>query len=168
MIFLACFRFTMAPSICLLSNEHEVVHHVLWQSLELLPQNRILRCDSDRACVEVALAHHDTTHSNERCRGKAEALGSQQCSDDHITTSAELSISLQSHATTKAVQHQGLVSLGQADFPRSACVLDACPLGCTSATITSTDQDVVCLHVATETFQEMCEPSEIRVYLQSA
>ena len=45
---------------------------------ELGPQLRVLRRDADRAGVEVADAHHDAAHDDERRGGEAELLGAHQ------------------------------------------------------------------------------------------
>mmetsp|Transcript_33722 Transcript_33722/g.75712 ORF Transcript_33722/g.75712 Transcript_33722/m.75712 type:complete len:466 (+) Transcript_33722:2942-4339(+) len=129
----------------LLSHKHEVVHHMLRHALELLSQHGVLCGNANRTGVEMALPHHDATHGNQRRRGKAEALGSQKCRDHHVPTCAELTIRLQSHTPTEAVEHQGLMRLCQTNFPRGPCMLDASPLGCTSPTVAAADQNVVCL-----------------------
>src|SRR5262245_55741287 len=54
-----------------LGNEEEIVDDVFRGSSELLAQLRILRRDADRACVQVALAHHDAAGRNERRRREA-------------------------------------------------------------------------------------------------
>ena len=51
---------------CLLGDHEEVVDHVLRLALELLPKVRILSGDSYRAGVQMAFAHHDAAHGDER------------------------------------------------------------------------------------------------------
>mmetsp|Transcript_17676 Transcript_17676/g.41550 ORF Transcript_17676/g.41550 Transcript_17676/m.41550 type:complete len:260 (+) Transcript_17676:2909-3688(+) len=127
----------------LLSHKHEVVDNVLRQTLKLLPQNWILRCNADRTGVEVALAHHDAAHGNERCSGKAKPLCAKKCCNHHITARPELAISLQGHTAPQAIENQGLMCFGQTNLPWSPGMLDARPLGGSSTTIAAADQDVV-------------------------
>jgi hypothetical protein len=55
----------------------EEVDHVLRSSCELLAQLRILSSNTNRACVQVALAHKDTAHGDERSCGKAPFFGTK-------------------------------------------------------------------------------------------
>jgi hypothetical protein len=61
----------------LFSNEEEEVDDVLGLAGELLAEFRILSRDTNRAGVEMALAHHDAAHRDERCGGEAELFGPQ-------------------------------------------------------------------------------------------
>ena len=60
-----------------LSNEEEIVDHMLWCAFESLAQYRILSGNAHRAGVEVAFAHHDAASSNQRRCGKAELICAQ-------------------------------------------------------------------------------------------
>mmetsp|Transcript_62362 Transcript_62362/g.174233 ORF Transcript_62362/g.174233 Transcript_62362/m.174233 type:complete len:1082 (+) Transcript_62362:2016-5261(+) len=127
----------------LLRDQHQVVHDVLRHTFELLAEDGVLRGDAHRAGVEVALPHHDAAHGDEGGCGEAEALGPEQRSDHHVAARAQLAVGLQGHAPTEAVQHQGLVRLREADFPRGAGVLDARPLRRAGAAVAPADEDVV-------------------------
>ena len=56
--------------------------------------------------VGMALAHHDAAEGNERGRGEAKLLGTQEGSNRHITSSAELAVNLKMKATGGEVSHQ--------------------------------------------------------------
>ena len=113
----------------LFSNEQEIVHNVLGKPFEFLPQHRVLAAgtmspavqngltcgevgtvwvlggNAYGASVEVALAHHDAAHSDERGSGKAKSLRAQQGRNDHIPARAQLAIRFQGHAAPEAVEH---------------------------------------------------------------
>mmetsp|Transcript_89151 Transcript_89151/g.212861 ORF Transcript_89151/g.212861 Transcript_89151/m.212861 type:complete len:217 (-) Transcript_89151:3518-4168(-) len=89
----------------LFSNEQEIVHNVLGKPFEFLPQHRVLGGNAYGASVEVALAHHDAAHSDERGSGKAKSLRAQQGRNDHIPARAQLAIRFQGHAAPEAVEH---------------------------------------------------------------
>ena len=61
----------------LFSHKVEVVHHMLRLPLEPPAQLRILGCDTHRAGVQMAFAHHDAAHCNERHCCKAKLLRAQ-------------------------------------------------------------------------------------------
>src|SRR3954462_10605541 len=60
----------------LISNIIKEVDDMLRGAFKLLSQNGILGSYSNRACIQVTLAHHDAPHSNQRCRGKPPLFGS--------------------------------------------------------------------------------------------
>ena len=66
--------------------------------VELCAQRRVLRGDADRAGVQVALAHHDAAHGDQRHGGKTELLGAQQRSDGDVASGLQLAVSLYAHA----------------------------------------------------------------------
>jgi hypothetical protein len=107
-----------------LGDEEEVVDDVLGLALEALAQHRVLRGDADGAGVEVALAHHDAASRDQRRGGEAELVGAEQCADDDVSAGAQAAVDLHRDARAQTVQHQRLVGLGEADFPRRAGMLD--------------------------------------------
>jgi hypothetical protein len=127
----------------LVGNIVEEVDDVLGSSSELLAKLRILGSDTNRASVQMALAHEDTAHSDERSGSKAPFFSTKQTSQGNITTSLELAISLDNNTTTKIVKYQSLVSLSQTQLPRETSVLDTSPSRGTSTTIVTRDQDVI-------------------------
>src|SRR6266567_4297058 len=62
----------------LFRDEEKEIDHVLGLPFELLAQHRILRGDSHRAGVEMALTHHDTAHGDQGSRGESELFSAQQ------------------------------------------------------------------------------------------
>ena len=93
-------------------------------ALELLAQRRILRGDAHRTGVQVALAHHDAAHGDQRRGGEAELLGAQQRGDGDVAAGLQLAVGLHADAAAQIVQHQHLLRFGQPELPRDARVLD--------------------------------------------
>jgi hypothetical protein len=107
-----------------LGDEEEVVHHVFRLALELGAQHRILGGDADRAGVQVALAHHDAAFDHQRRGRETDFVGAQHGGDDDVAAGLHLAVGLHADAAAQAVQHQGLLRFGQAQFPRRAGMLD--------------------------------------------
>ena len=103
-----------------LGNEEEEVDDVLRRAGEALAQHRVLRRHADRAGVQMTLAHHDAAGGDQRRGGEAELVGPQQRADHHVPAGAQTAIDLHRDAAAQAVQHQGLLRLRQADFPRAS------------------------------------------------
>ena len=118
---------------------------MLWLARELLAQLGVLRGHAHGAGVEVALAHHDAAFHHQRSGGKAEFIRAQQRADDDVTTGLHLAVGLHADAAAQAVEHQGLLGFGQADFPRAARVLDGRPGRSARAAIVPCDHHVVAL-----------------------
>ena len=92
--------------------------------LELGAQRRILRGDAHRAGIQMALAHHDAAHGDQRRGGEAELFRAQQRGDGHVAAGLQLAIGLHADAAAQIVHHQHLLRFGEAQFPRDAGVLD--------------------------------------------
>ena len=58
-------------------DEEKEIDHVLGLAHELLAEFRVLRRHAHRTRIQVALAHHDAAHRNQRHRGKSEFLRAQ-------------------------------------------------------------------------------------------
>jgi hypothetical protein len=127
----------------LVGNIVEEVDNMFGSTGELLSELRVLSGDTNRAGVQMALAHKDTAHGDKRSSGKAPFLSTKETSKGNITTSLELSISLDNDTTTKIVEDQSLVSLSQTQLPRKTSVLDTSPSRSTSTTIVTRDQNVI-------------------------
>ena len=72
----------------------------------------------------MADAHHDAAHHDERRGGKTKFLRAEQRGDGHVAAGLQLAVGLDVNAAAQIVQHERLVRLGQAEFPRAARVLD--------------------------------------------
>ena len=107
-----------------LGNEEEKVDDMLRLAGKAFAQYRVLCGDTDRAGIEMTLAHHDAALNHQRRGGKSELIGAQQRADEHIANSFHLAIRLDTNATTKTIQHQRLLRLGEAELPRRAGMLD--------------------------------------------
>ena len=126
-----------------LSDEEEVIHHVLGLAGKFLTQHRVLRGHAHRTGVEVAFAHHDAAFDHQRRGGKTEFIRAQQCANRYIATSFHLTVGLHANASAQAVQHQGLLGFGQTDFPGAASVFDGRPRRRACATVVSGDHHVI-------------------------
>ena len=110
--------------------------------VELRAQHRILRGDADRAGVEVALAHHDAAHGDQRRGGEAELLGAEQRGDGDVAAGLQLAVGLHADAAAQIVHHEHLLRFGEAEFPGNAGVLDGGERRSAGAAIVSPrDQD---------------------------
>mmetsp|Transcript_51252 Transcript_51252/g.116742 ORF Transcript_51252/g.116742 Transcript_51252/m.116742 type:complete len:220 (-) Transcript_51252:3061-3720(-) len=104
-----------------------------------------LGSDAHGAGVQVALPHHVATHGNQWSSGEPEELSAEQRSNNHIATVPQLAVGLQRHTPAQTVEHESLVGLGQAEFPRAPSVLDSGPSGRPGASVVAGDQDVISL-----------------------
>ena len=91
---------------------------------EALAQLGVLGGHADGAGVEMADPHHHAAAHDERCGGEAELLGAEQGGDHHVPPRLELAVDLHDDAVAQAVQHQGLLGLGQAELPGRPGVLE--------------------------------------------
>ncbi len=114
---------------------------VLGLAAELLRGARILRGDARRAGVQMADAHHDAADGDERAGGETEFLGAEQGGDDDIAAGLQLAVGLDGDAAAQIVENEGLVGLGEAEFPGEARVLDGGQRGGAGAAVVSGDQD---------------------------
>ena len=94
------------------------IDHVLGLALEFLAKFRVLRRHAHRAGVQVALAHHDAAHRNQRRGGKSKFLRAQQRGDRHVAAGLQLAVHLQPHAAAQVVHHQHLLRFGKPQVPR--------------------------------------------------
>ena len=124
----------------LLGDEEEEVDDVLRLPGKALAQHRVLRGDAHRAGIEVALAHHDAAHGDQRRGGKAELLGAQQRGDGHVAPGLQLAVGLHANAAAQIVQQQHLLRFRQAKFPGNAGVLDGTERRCAGAAAVAADQ----------------------------
>ena len=106
-------------------------------------QHRVLRGDADRAGVEMAFAHHDAAHRNQRRSGEAELFGAEQSGNHHVAPGLQLSVGLHPDAAAQIVEQQHLLRLGKPKLPRNARVLDGAERRCAGASAIAADQDYV-------------------------
>ena len=103
-----------------LRDEPHEIHDVLRVAGEPLAQLRVLRGHADRTGVQMANAHHDAAEHDERRGGKTKFLRAEQRGDGHVAARLHLAVGLDVNAAAEIVQHQRLVRLGHAEFPRRA------------------------------------------------
>ena len=84
---------------------------------EPLAQHGVLRGDADRAGVEVAFAHHDAAHRDQRRGRKAEFFGAEQRGNGDVAAGLQLAVGLHADAAAQIVQQQHLLRFGQAQAP---------------------------------------------------
>ena len=108
-----------------LRDEAHEVHGVGGIAGEVFAEFGILRGHAHRAGVFVANAHHDAAERDERRGGETEFLGTEKRGDGDIAAGLELAIGLHRDTAAEVVQNEGLVGLGETEFPRHARVLDA-------------------------------------------
>ena len=131
----------------LFRDEEEEVDDVLGLAGELRAQHRILRGHADRAGVEVALAHHDATFGHERRGREAELVGPEHRADDDVAPRLHLAVDLHDDAAAQPVEHERLLRLGEAEFPRRARVLDRRDRRRARAAVVTRDRDVIGLRL---------------------
>ena len=95
------------------------------EPVNFLRSSGILRRDAHRAGVQVADAHHDAAHHDQRRRGEAVLLGAEQRADHHVAPGLHLAVHLHDDAVAQLVEHEHLLRFRQAQLPRQARVLQA-------------------------------------------
>lgn len=93
----------------------------------------------------MALAHHDAAHSDKRCGGKAPFLRAKQTGNSNVTSSANLTISLDNDTIAKIIEHERLMGLRETKLPRQTRVFDASPLRRTGAAVMTGNSYMICL-----------------------
>ena len=102
-----------------------------------------MRGDTDRAGIEVTLAHHDATFHHQRCGGETKFIRAQQCADHHIAPRFDLAVDLHRDAAAQAIQHQRLLRFSEPQLPRCARVFDGRDRGRASTAVVPRDGDVI-------------------------
>ena len=106
----------------ILGHEKEKVDDVFGLALEFLAQFRILGRHPHRAGIQMAFAHHDAAHGDQRSRGKSELFRSQHRGNGHVPAGLQFPIHLHAHTAAQIVHHQHLLRFGKPQFPGDACV----------------------------------------------
>ncbi len=122
-------------------NVEQEINHVLGLAREFLAQLRILRRDAHRASIQVAFAHHDAAHGDQRRGGKSEFLGAQQRGDRDVAPGLQLAVHLHAHAAAQIVHHQDLLRLGKPEFPGNSRVADRADRRSAGPAIVAADED---------------------------
>lgn len=73
----------------LLSQHEEIVNYMFRFAFKFLPEDRVLRSNTNRTSIQVALAHHSTSQHNQRGCAEAKFICSQQCGHHNIKTWAQ-------------------------------------------------------------------------------
>ena len=105
-------------------NEVEEVFNVFRLTGKALTEFRILRCNTHRALVRVALSIHHAAKANEQVRCKAKFFGTEEGCDHHVTARLELAIDLEFHAATQVIEDKCLFRFGNTEFPRKTSMLN--------------------------------------------
>ena len=108
---------------------------------EAFPQDWILCCHAHRAGIEMADPHHDAAAHDERCSREAEFLRPEEGGDDDVTARLELAVSLNDNPVAQAVDHEGLLGLGQAELPWGASMLERGQRRGASTAVVAGDED---------------------------
>ena len=124
-------------------DEEEVIHHMLGLAREFLAQIGVLRCNTHRAGIQMAFAHHDAAFHDQRRGGKTEFIRTQQRADSHVTSGFHLTIGLHAHTAAQAVQHQCLLGFCQTDLPRATAMFDRRPRRCARTTVMTCNHHMV-------------------------
>ncbi len=125
------------------SDEFHEVDGVLGIAGKVFAEARVLRGDADRAGVQMADAHHDATERDEGSGAKPELLGAEQRGDDDVASGFQLAVGFDGDAAAQVVEDQGLVGLGEAQFPWKTGVFDRGLGRSARAAVEPADQDLV-------------------------
>ena len=124
-------------------DEEEVIDHVFWSAGEARTQDRVLSRHADGAGVEVAFAHHDAADRDERRRRESELICAQQRADSDVPASAQAAVDLHRDPPAQLIQHQRLLRLCEADFPRRSGVRQRRKGRCARAAFKARDRHMV-------------------------
>src|SRR5215475_4771656 len=102
-----------------------------------------LRSNARRTGVEMALTCHVAPQCHQCSGPKSELLRSEQSSNYNVARGAQSAVNPQTNAAAESIAHQGLLRLGQAEFPRCASVLNAAQWRCACSARVSGDNDVI-------------------------
>ena len=102
----------------------EQLHHLFRRALKFRTQVVTLGTDADRTGVGMALAHHDTTHGDQRrCADTIFIRTKHRCHDD-ITAGFQPAIRAQHHLVAQIIHRQYLMHFRQPHFPGQAGIFD--------------------------------------------
>ena len=108
-----------------IGDEAEEILHELGLPVEFLPKFRVLGGDADGAGVQMAHAHHNAAHDDERRGGKPEFIRTQKSAHDDVAPCLHLPVHLDGHPVAQPVEHEDLLGFRKPQFPGGARVEDA-------------------------------------------
>ena len=104
--------------------EGDQIDDLICRPGELVSQRLILRANTHRAGVRLALPHHDAAHRDQSGGTDAIFFRTHHGRHHDIAARAQPAISAQCHPFTQIVHGQNLMRLGQTHFPRQAGKFD--------------------------------------------
>ena len=81
--------------------------------------------DTDRAGIEVTLSHHDAAQCDQRGGGESIFLSTEQRGNHNVPPRLQLTIRLDTDATSQVIFDKGLMRFRKPQFPRQTRVFDA-------------------------------------------
>ena len=106
-------------------------------SAETFSKLRILSCNTNRTSIQVADAHHNTSHCYKRSCCKSKLFCSKDCCNRNITTTHELTICLNTDTLTQTILNQCLMSFCKSKLPRKSCILNRASRCCSCSSVIS-------------------------------
>eukprot|EP00967_Tisochrysis_lutea_P138934 scaffold251553_cov31-Tisochrysis_lutea.AAC.3 len=127
----------------LLSNVQEETEHVVRHADKLSAEGLLLRGDPDRAIVSMADARHHAADSDHGDGAEAEFVGAEERAHDNVVASLKAAVDAQDDAIAELIEEESLMSLGQAELPWAASVLNRSEGRGAGAAIVARDLDDV-------------------------
>src|SRR5260221_13647031 len=107
-----------------LGDIEQEINYVFGLARELPAKFRIWRRNAYWASVQMAFAHHDAAHRDQRRGGKSELLGAQESGDRDVAPGLQLAVYLHANAAAQIVHDQNLLRLRKPEFPGNARMAD--------------------------------------------
>ena len=125
----------------LLGQVAEEGHDHLGLATKLGPQVEALGGNTDGTGVVMAGPGHDTAFGYQGRRTERVFVGTEEGRNNYVAPGLHPAISTQAHPVAQPIQHQGLLSLGQAKLPGHTHMLDTAQRCGSGTTCVATDQD---------------------------
>ena len=119
----------------------EEVDDVFRLAAEALAQFGVLGRNAYRASIHVAFAHHDATFYHECGGSNAPFFGAQEGGYGDVFTCTQLAIRLYHYPVAQFIAQQGVVGLGQAQFPGQTRVTNRSQRRSARSSIVARDQN---------------------------
>ena len=124
-------------------NKVEEVFDVFRLACKTLAEFSILRCNTHRALVRMALAVHHAAKAYEQVCRKSKFFGTEESCHHNVTARLELTIDLELDAATQVIEHKCLFRFGNTKFPREAGMLDRSKRRSTRTTIVARNEHYI-------------------------